>query len=64
MSRRSPRAVSIKGEVYARLKAYAIEHNVSVVSVVEKAIAVETGLAPSEPKPYRRYRGTNGPGTP
>jgi hypothetical protein len=51
------RSVSINGKLYARLKAFAAKHNVSVATVVEQAVAPTLGHEPPSARPPRRYRG-------
>jgi hypothetical protein len=50
-------SISISGKLYTRLKAYAIKHDLSISSIVETAVAKDTGIKPPPAKPYRRYRG-------
>ena len=49
--------ISISGTAYARLKAYATDHNQSLAAIVERAVALDLGLEPPPPRPARRYRG-------
>lgn len=52
--------ISISGVTYARLKAYAAENDLSLATIVERAVAPDLGFKPPPSRPARRYRGTNG----
>lgn len=49
--------ISVRKATYDRLKAYADAHNLSIASVVEKALAPALGHEPPSTRPKRRYRG-------
>lgn len=57
-TKKSPKhQISIKRSTYDQLKAYAERQNLSISTVVERAIAPTLGQELPPPRPMRRYRG-------
>jgi len=57
MPGRNRKQISVSGVVYAKLRAYANEHDLAISSIVEQAVAPALGQDPPPLRSARRYRG-------